>query len=526
MIFVVGSGPAGVASAYALLKKGLEVTMLDSGLEIEEGIKEQLEKMGNTLPENWDNDFIGFIKKKTTDLSNPGGITIKYVYGSDFPYQNQKADNFSPEVKDVEVHSSLAKGGLSNVWGGTVMPYLQQDIADWPISISDMAPHYKEVLSFINLSATKDDLDEIFPLYTDNYHPLQPSQQMLRLMDNLLKHKKELTSDGFVFGLSRLAMYSQNNQKCALCGLCMYGCPYSLIYNAAFTLNNKLLSYKNFYYKKDIIVKKITESKDRVNILAQSRLNGEELNFQGSKVYLACGTLSTTKILLASMEAYEQPITLKTSQHFFLPLFTYKATKNIVNEGLHTLCQGFIEMFDSSLSERTIHLQVYTYNDLFLYTFKNMLKGIFGLFKYPIYNLILPRLILLQGYLHSDLSPTISLQLDADSDKFKVKVNTNPETKNVVSKIVKKIFKNRKYFKSIPISFMIKVSLPGGGAHSGGTFPMRENPSRFESDILGRPYGFQRTHIVDSAVFSSIPATTIALTIMANAHRITSSYND
>jgi NADPH-dependent glutamate synthase beta subunit-like oxidoreductase len=33
MVYVVGSGPAGVSVAYALLKQGAEVTMLYAGLE-------------------------------------------------------------------------------------------------------------------------------------------------------------------------------------------------------------------------------------------------------------------------------------------------------------------------------------------------------------------------------------------------------------------------------------------------------------------------------------------------------------
>ena len=51
---------------------------------------------------------------------------------------------------------------------------------------------------------------------------------------------------------------------------------------------------------------------------------------------------------------------------------------------------------------------------------------------------------------------------------------------------------------------------------------MRANPGAFESDVLGRPAGFQRVHAVDSTVLPSIPATTVTFTVMANAHRIAS----
>ena len=39
-------------------------------------------------------------------------------------------------------------------------------------------------------------------------------------------------------------------------------------------------------------------------------------------------------------------------------------------------------------------------------------------------------------------------------------------------------------------------------------------------DLLGRLSGWQRVHAVDATVFPSLPATTITLSVMANAHRI------
>jgi nucleoside-diphosphate-sugar epimerase len=68
------------------------------------------------------------------------------------------------------------------------------------------------------------------------------------------------------------------------------------------------------------------------------------------------------------------------------------------------------------------------------------------------------------------------------------------------------------------------VTKPGRGFHSGGTLPMRAAPASLESDILGRPTGFERVHVVDASVLPTIPATTITYTAMANAHRIASSY--
>jgi len=61
---------------------------------------------------------------------------------------------------------------------------------------------------------------------------------------------------------------------------------------------------------------------------------------------------------------------------------------------------------------------------------------------------------------------------------------------------------------------------PGRSYHSGGTFPMRRAPGRLETDTLGQLPGLPAVHFIDASIFPSIPATTITLTVMANAHRI------
>ena len=69
------------------------------------------------------------------------------------------------------------------------------------------------------------------------------------------------------------------------------------------------------------------------------------------------------------------------------------------------------------------------------------------------------------------------------------------------------------------------VAAPGASTLSGGSLPMRAVPGHLQTDRLGRPTGFKRVHVVDASVFPEIPATTVTLTVMANAHRIGSAYD-
>jgi choline dehydrogenase-like flavoprotein len=98
--------------------------------------------------------------------------------------------------------------------------------------------------------------------------------------------------------------------------------------------------------------------------------------------------------------------------------------------------------------------------------------------------------------------------------------------RRIIKGIITKLCKNKKYLLAVPIPWLLQVGLPGSGNHIGGTFPMKEQPTNFESDCFGRPYGLQNIHIVDASAFPSIPATSITLTAMANAHRIASLHGE
>jgi choline dehydrogenase-like flavoprotein len=72
----------------------------------------------------------------------------------------------------------------------------------------------------------------------------------------------------------------------------------------------------------------------------------------------------------------------------------------------------------------------------------------------------------------------------------------------------------------VALTPLVRLNPLGSSFHCGGTFPMREAPVAGETDILGRPAGFRRVHLIDASIFPSIPASTITFSVMANAHRI------
>jgi hypothetical protein len=304
--------------------------------------------------------------------------------------------------------------------------------------------------------------------------------------------------------------------------MCLYGCPYEFIYNSAHTLD-KLRENAAFTYHSGVVVEQLEEVSSQVEVTGRNLDGAATFRMRADKVFVACGVLSTARIMLSTLGAYGQPIHALDNCYFLLPLMRYRGQPEALRERLHTLAQVFIELADPAIGPHRAHLQIYTYNDLFREEMVRMMGPLRGALP-MIQRSVLGRLLLVQGYLHSDQSARIRMVLkrgvDGASPSLHLTGEPNPQTGRALAALRRRLWAERGSLKAVPISRMLRVGQPGRGFHTGGTFPMRVNPGPFEVDVLGRPHGFTRVHVVDASVFPSLPATTITLSVMANAHRI------
>ena len=516
--FVLGSGPAAIACVKALLSQGKHVTVLDAGETLEPARKEVLDRVASQPPEKWDPADLALLRGDQE--KGHGNIHLKLLYGSDYPYRDESA-SMQADREESPFHYSLAKGGLSSVWGASLLPVHPDDIRDWPFPYEDLIPHYQAIFDWLPTAAgAPDGLEDILPSYSKKPEPLRFSNQIESFVQDLETGKPQ----DIRFGRSRQAVFTAGRNGgpgCTYCGRCLYGCPYGLIYSAGHTLEDLQRDGQIDYIDCHRVER--LEQKDGFVVIHTTDLRtGEAARFEAGRVFVGTGILPTAWLILRSRDAIGKKVVMKDSQYFIYPFLRLPLTRGVQNEQLHTLSQLYMEIRDPKISKHLVHLEVFSFSDyLKRALMQTPLRFVLGI---PwIAEQFFGRVLIMQGFLHSEDSRTFSVELQNGSDgrpRLHLEANkSGPGFAQAVKTGIKLLTQALK-LRGVPILPALQFADPGRSYHSGGGFPMRKNPTEWETDPLGRLSGWDRIHIVDASTFPSIPATTMALNIMANAHRI------
>jgi choline dehydrogenase-like flavoprotein len=490
---VIGSGPAGTACAHALVERGLRPLVVDGGRRLDR-----------------DRAAVDF----AVDFD---ALPLKPSFGSLYPYAIDEP--LAPlRANGVGVVPSLGRGGLSSVWGAAMLPFEERQLAAWPVAAAELADHYRRVLRFVPIAGERDALEERFPLFVDRPQRLPATPQIASLMRDL--RSGHLGAAGVLAGRSRLAVWTSRNphgEPCREVGLCMVGCPYGAIYNSAVSLA-ELERAGALEYRPGVFVEALEERAAGVRLRLRSLVDGTPSQLDAARVFVGAGALATTRLLLRSLEAFDRAATLLDNTFFTFPILRWRRGGRVgPRRAGMTLAQAFLEIDD-------VHLQLYGYNDL-------MLQALARRTRLPervcdrLFQPLLGRLLYAQGYLHSDVSARIELLLRRDGTLV-AEAGAGPDPAPAVAAVLGRLRELRGLLRFEPLAPLLRIWTHGRGFHVGGSFPMSHRPDGFESDALGRPVGFRRVHVVDAAVFPTLPPTTITLSIMANGHRIGTRFDE
>jgi choline dehydrogenase-like flavoprotein len=519
---IIGSGPAAAGAALALVDDpAQQITVLDVGHRLETEQAQAVTRLSGATPATWSPADLELIRMQPAARA-VRGLPEKRAYGSDFPFHDAgQLDGVSGTGQVNDAVISGAYGGLSNVWGAQVMVFTPATFSNWPVDSSEMEHHYRAVLGEIPYAGEEDALARRFPLVGSAAPLPDLAPRSTMVLKAALRHDAALERSGVLVGRARLAF---DAPACVRCGLCMTGCPYSLIYSSAHTFD-RLRREGRIDYHDGLLAFELGQDGEVPYALARELSTGTVHRFDADRVFVAGGAFGTTRLVLGSLRLFDETIEMAESVQFVMPMASVRPTPDPRASAEFTLNQFNMAIATDEEWRDVAQIHFYPYNPA-------MLGGLPGILQRgpgaPLGARVLRHITVGLGYLPSWESPSVRATAHAPSGPGVlpgleltgdvVRAGGNAMFRRVVAKIVASAPRLDLW----PVLPMTYFSAGAKSYHFGGSFPHRTSPADgpLTTDRLGRLDRWSRVHLVDASVFPSVPATTFTLTIMANAHRI------
>ncbi len=519
-IVIIGSGPSGIAAAQVLVEKGKQVLLLDAGLQLEG----HLQKVMGQQPLEKEAFLAWVYQERAKVRRHTLGLPLKLPFGSAFVYASKLEMDFDLQ-SPVSLVCSLAKGGLSNVWGANISLLSEKDLECWPISSHELKPYYEKILKLIDFSGADDATDQLYNFKLVSNEQLQLGRQGQFVYNKILKNSDELIKNQIFGGMAKLAVgrkYSWKGMGCSNCGQCMHGCVYDAIFRADFVLN-ELIRRENFKYIPYVLFQEFKEKKTEVLSYVTDLNSGATNRYQSRKLIIAAGVLRSTALVAKSLGLMDHLFEIKDSQKYLFPFITEERISGSAKDRANTLAQLYIQAPHLSETENNVHCQLYGYNDLILAP----MRGVFGnSVKYleKLGGYCFDRLMVGMAYLHSNDSGSLWLKVYSKKGRLgNISGELSRSGDRVFQEFIGILRKNRQLLGGAPMRSIFHRNQPGSSQHFGGSIPMSSKPNRYQTDIVGRPFGCSHVHLVDSTIFPTIPAVPLTFSMMANSARIADS---
>ena len=518
---IIGSGPAAAGVALALSRDpAYEVTVMDVGENLEPDLQSALRRVSTGPEESWSPSDLERIGHQPVS-TQVGVLPQKRTYGSDYPFRDVGQlggiDPLGPANGSVV---SGAYGGFSNVWGAQIMPFSRATFDRWPISMADMEPHYRVALGEMTLAGDEDDLAELFPLLTPARSLSPLAERTDRVLERYGARRPLVQSHGITLGRARLAFKAD---QCTRCGMCMTGCPYRLIYSSAHTFD-RLRAENRITYRAGLLAVRLEELEGQPHVVARNTGTGRLERLSADRIFVACGGIGTTRLVLGSLEALDEPIYLQESVQFVLPAISVRPVSDPRSARNFTLNQFNLVYDATGEGVDLCQIHFYDYNPAFLDSLPGVVRrrgaG-------PVLAALVRRISAGLGYVPGWASPRVRVVArrgGAGAELPTVELERDGEDgwPPMLHALVRAMLRVAPALDLWPVVPMISVSPAAKSYHFGASFPHGETRSARTTDRTGRLAAWDRIHLVDASVFSEVPATTFTLTIMANAHRIAS----
>jgi len=526
-VVVVGSGASGVHFALTALRKGARVTMLDTGRAPAPAVSP--ESTLNGLKETLDDPSAYFLGARFEGALLPGAAGEYYGIPPSKEYIFEVPSGWDYRTSGFEPLFSFAQGGLAQAWTGGCYPLNDEELADFPFSYRELAPHYDEVARRIGVTGAEDDLAKFMPVHAHLLPPLDLDRHSAALMARYAVVRERLNRTGVHVGRTRVATLSRplgTRQACEYLGRCLWGCPRGALYTPSQTLD-ECRAFPDFEYVPDVVVDHFTygESGRVRSVVAHPVGGGTPQDLAVDLLALAAGALSSTKIVLTS-------VLVGTGERIRLPglMDNRQILVPFVNLGMigqpfvadsyqyHLLGLGL----ESAEPRDYVHGQITTLKTGLLHPIIQRLP-----FDLATSTFVMRSMHAALGIVNVNFRDTrrednvVELVPDGTrSPRLGIRYAPDVDEPRRIHEAMRRVRAALRRLRCIVPPGMAHVRPMGASVHYAGTMPMTRTPGPFTTTELGRSRDFENLYMIDGATFPFLPAKNLTFTLMANAVRI------
>ena len=434
---------------------------------------------------------------------------------------NLISDSFFP-------FGSFAKGGLANGWGANALSFDDNDLAEWPVSFSEMEAAYKIAYDRIPVAGPTD--DDLTP-HLRGVYPSQPSVRLSasdeRLLNTYQRRKRKLEKLGVRIGCARLAVVTDPSRAdaCDYSDRCLWGCPKGSIYNPRLSTLMECEAHRGFRYVGGRLVLALRSTDNRIDGIRYLDAATREIREEPcAVVFLAAGALQTGAIFLrtlraAGAEAAAQSEGLMDTTVVRIPFLALRSIGQPADARsfqFNRLIAGMVGEFrpwPRYLHAELLHLTSLIYHPLIErmpFDTRTSSKLFFAVRPaIGAATLFFPDRITSGN--HQAL-----VDRGGIAEKVELRYRDSEDKEHFIRRSVARM--RSALHRLGCLTRGVVRSPPGAGIHYAGTVPMGTGPKR--CDATGRSNRFRNLYIADGAAFPSLPSKSITMSLAAHATRV------
>ncbi len=525
-VIVVGSGPSGAQAAKQAVEDGLDVTMVDVGIDDEQTRSlipsGNFEEIRRTDPGQF-RYFVG-----TLDPKNLSGVRVGAQLTPPRAFAVRGAEKLAPMISHgFSPMRSFALGGLGSAWGTGCYTYNEYELARAGLGRTSLAPFYNRVARDIGISgATEDDTAGEFL----QCRPIQPPQPLdtnaAVLFNTYVNRRPAVLARGLVLGRSPLAMLSEPIEYDGLRrdpnqfdDMDFYSDQTRSLYRPRYTVA-ELRRRDNFRYLRDTMALAFHDEGDGVRLSCREISNGRIFELQADRLILAAGAMGTTTIVLRSLGHFDERVPLLSNPYHYIPAVNLPMLGRTAASRRHSYAQLIGVLAPPDHPADILVVTFFSYRSLLLF------KLVKEMPLPPALGLLAARLmqtaLVIVGVHHpeqSSLGKWMALRQGGEDGILETSYELSADEAHAVRRHLALTRRALAALRCLPIS----VIDPGNGSsihYAGGLRITEDATDPLGTTPGGRLNAARNVYVADSANWLWLPSKGPTLTLMAAARRV------